>query len=746
VKPVLAVTWRGDLFNSMKKTYLRVAIASLGLSLGSNLVTAQTASGGAAAGGTAAGGATSSGAASGAAAGRAAPSGTLNTVGGSSVIQANPNNAASDLSRGGVPANPPVNPAATPAGAAPAAAPVQLNTLPATVRNTLQGFSANGSLGSVTPVPGQAGTFRASVVQNGVPTELTIAPNGRIISQAPITGSPASTTTAGTAANAGVANLQAGIPLTSLPPAVANSIQSQLGGAQVQSISRDDLANGTVFRVTTTQNGVPTEMRFAANGTLLGATPLTGTATSALAPGSTVVPGGALVMDQLPNTVQDAVRAQLGAIEASRIMQQRGTNGVNYVVSYMQDGRPMVMVVGPDGRVLRNGPAGASASVAANATSSTATATTEATKRTTIKLDELPDDVENALKQKAPYAEVRTITQEQRVGGDVYVIAVRDGDRAGEIEIDANGKVLRDTRRDLSALTPLTPVRVPEEKQEGIPYDQVPVAIQNAIKAYATASDIRSIQLGLDRDGKTVFDVIFYRDGRRDRMIITKTGRLVRIEEDVSPALELASNKAPVLAVGDLSPKVQETIRRQTDKVVVKDIQTKEIGGETVYQVSFTNTNGTPTELLVSQSGEVILPQGDRGNERAGAPLTADVDKDEPDPVRVVDATNPRPNLNLDAAGAAAVSERSNGAGSISTPSATAPERAVAEVKLSDTPQPVQDTIKTMSGSGSVERVTPRLGDSGITYEVHFMEGGKPRTVILDRNGVVQNQKEASAP
>jgi hypothetical protein len=328
----------------------------------------------------------------------------------------------------------------------------------------------------------------------------------------------------------------------------------------------------------------------------------------------------------------------------------------------------------------------------------------------------------------------------------VYVIAVRDGDRAGEIEIDSNGKVIRDTRRDLSALTAAAaPVRPPEERQEGMPYDQLPVAIQNAIKAYATASDLRSITLGLDRDGKTIYDVIFYRDGRRDRMIVNKAGRLVRIEEDVSPALELASRKPPVLAVGDLPQQVQDTVRRQTDKVVVKDIRTKEVGGETVYQVNY-NTNGAPMELLVSSSGEVILPQGDRKNDEAGAALQADVDKNEPDPVRIVDANQSASDRSASTAfGTAATTERSSATASITAePPATAV--ATAELKLSDTPKPVQDTVKKMAGSGSVERIVPRLGESGMTYEVSFMEGGKPRTVTLDRNGVVQNQKQTSAP
>ena len=47
-----------------------------------------------------------------------------------------------------------------------------MNTLPTGVQNTLGSFAANGQLGSVTAVPGQPGTFRATVTQNGVPMEI----------------------------------------------------------------------------------------------------------------------------------------------------------------------------------------------------------------------------------------------------------------------------------------------------------------------------------------------------------------------------------------------------------------------------------------------------------------------------------------------------------------------------------------------------------------------------------------------
>ena len=69
------------------------------------------------------------------------------------------------------------------------------------------------------------------------------------------------------------------------------------------------------------QNGVPTEMRFAANGTLLGSTPLNGAITSAFTPTTgAVLPGTSVVMSDLPAGVQSAIRSQIGNGRLSQIM------------------------------------------------------------------------------------------------------------------------------------------------------------------------------------------------------------------------------------------------------------------------------------------------------------------------------------------------------------------------------------------------------------------------------------------
>jgi uncharacterized membrane protein YkoI len=437
-------------------------------------------------------------------------------------------------------------------------------------------------------------------------------------------------------------------------------------------------------------------------------------------------------MDQLPSTIQDAIQNQLGNAEASCIMQQRTPSGVNYLVSYEENGRPMTLVVGPDGRILSNGPA--TVSTAASRTERTAT---NATREVTMTLDELPSNIEDELKKTAPYAEVRTVKREQRVGGDVYVVSVREGDRAGDIVIDANGKIIRDTRRDLSLLR--GPAPKIEDKPEGMPYDTLPVAIKNAVKAYASSSDIRSITLGLDTDGRTVYDVVFYRDGRRDRMIIAKSGDLKRIEENVPAVFELASTKPAVLAVGDLPQQVQDTIRRQTDNVQIKEIGTKEVANQTVYSVRW-ETNGAPVELLVSRDGTVIQPEGSLDAEAAGAPRVAQLDREEAAVVKVVDDT-PGTQRATENVGAAAPTERG-----ISVTADVNAGETRSEVKFSEAPAAVQDTAKKIAGSGTIQSISPKLDGATMVYEVRYLDDGESRIVEIDRSGKVRPESTTSQP
>ena len=220
----------------MKKPYLRSAIATVGLLAGTLIIDAQSGAGGAAAGAAAGGASAATGTAAtpgtaGSAAtetgtvapggqavrgsspastgGRANPAGTVNTVGGASALEARPNNIGADGSGITAPAAP-----GTAQGAQRSTTSAQTTTLPTGVQNTLGGFAANGQLGSVTAVPGQPGTFRATVTQNGVPMEITVGANGQILSRTPMTGTPA------IAPNSGAVNAQTTTPLNGVAAGV----------------------------------------------------------------------------------------------------------------------------------------------------------------------------------------------------------------------------------------------------------------------------------------------------------------------------------------------------------------------------------------------------------------------------------------------------------------------------------------------------------------------------------------------
>jgi uncharacterized membrane protein YkoI len=692
----------------MKKTFSKGSIF-VGILASSLFINAQTAgrvgsgaAGGAAGTAGAPGAGTAAGAISpggnvaaspaGAAAGASATDGTLNTVGAAGVNQ---------------PA------ASTPIGGASVIGPAP-NTIGGS-RITAQNPGAPGAAGTVGTLPG------SGVLPPGSAARQSVQPGAL--------GDPVRTGDAGVIQpNFGtIADVQAGIPLTTLPRNLQQSIQTRLGNSQVQTISRDDLANGSVFRVTTLQNGVPTEMRFGANGAFLGSTVLPGTATSF------VTPGGGPTLEALPTAVQSTIRGQVGDGRIGNIVPR----GEGYVVTYDLNGQPTTMLVGPDGRIVRAGPTAVGAPPASAAGSGATAnpaprgATNNNNRTSSIPIDDLPDEVRDALKSEAPNASVQFINREQRAGGEVYVVGARNEDEYVQLTFDKSGRVIRDTR-DVEVLALGAPAPTTPDLALSIPFSSVPMAIRNTVNAYAANSDVRSVNLGLDQ-GRTVFDIIFMQDGRRDRLIVAKDGSLIRRERDVPATLDNSRAK-PRLAIGDLPAEVRDTIRRQTDNVLVKDVGTKRIADQVVYSVRY-ETNGVPFELLVDGSGTIVRPE--TTFDTPGSPLPAPAKDDSI--TRVIPAAEI-----AEAAGTPAPGE--TGPATSNATSDHQQDRPLQKVRLSDVPPAVQHSAKNLAGSGAIQSINPILGDDGVIYEVTVSNEGRRQTLRLNQDGEVQENPPTNRP
>jgi len=378
-----------------------------------------------------------------------------------------------------------------------------------------------------------------------------------------------------------------------------------------------------------------------------------------------------------------------------------------YTVQFMRNGRLESLLMGPDGRVL-----------AMNSVVTNNVASATATNRLTVA--DLPSEVAAALKKNSPNAQISSITRDSNATGEVYNLNLRDDDRFAILAISKDGKIIRDSR-DIPVIVKTAPTTALDTTSTPtLNYKALPEAVKKAVKAYTSAAEVSSVEL-TTRGGHPVYDIVYHSNGQRDRLTIAKDGSLVKHDLNISPAVEVAAGSPPALAITDLPARVQDTIRRQTDGVRIQEIDTKEVGGNQVYQVKW-GTNGTPRELLVANDGAVVYPEGAVVNEPAGAPLPAQTaTSEQKEVVKAVDATEKPEDV-----GRPAVAETGTAEGTM--------------IKIDELPISTQNTIKKLGGSGIIQSIRPRIEDSTVVYEVSFMENGKTRSVLIDKDGKVKNK------
>lgn len=127
------------------------------------------------------------------------------------------------------------------------------------------------------------------------------------------------------------------------------------------------------------------------------------------------------------------------------------------------------------------------------------------------------------------------------------------------------------------------------EADEKITMDKVPPAVQQAVKAYASESEIKGIENG-DVDGTKVIEFDLEKNGRKSEIAFRKNGQLFSTEEEV--------------ALADLPEAVHKTINEKgaggtigTPEKVVQE-------GKTSYEVVI-EKGGKKTEFTISPAGKV---------------------------------------------------------------------------------------------------------------------------------------------
>lgn len=339
----------------------------------------------------------------------------------------------------------------------------------------------------------------------------------------------------------GTARAAESVQFKDLPPAVQETINSHVGAAGISSIQP------------LTRHGIPLyEVRLSRPGSQ----PLYVSAT-----GSVIDPDQAVVNQptaegsrkvtfaELPRPVQNTIRSQAGNARIEDIDAVTRQGRTTYEAAFKRGDETVELLVDEGGTLLSGGQAAAAAASLERVPLSAATKVT---------LDQLPERAQKTLQSYALGARIEDIDKGTLQGRTVYQAAFKHAGRNIELRVGEDGSLLRDDVNDRY----LALIQGPSGRRSGpsrrspppdavgsapswqtlerghssglaplngerrVRFNQVPAAVQKALRAQAGTASIERITLGTI-DGQHIYEGTFQRDGRNTVVRVKPDGTLL---------------------------------------------------------------------------------------------------------------------------------------------------------------------------------------------------------------------------
>ncbi|MBZ5498988.1 MAG: hypothetical protein LAP85_21525 [Acidobacteriia bacterium] len=187
-----------------------------------------------------------------------------------------------------------------------------------------------------------------------------------------------------------------------------------------------------------------------------------------------------------------------------------------------------------------------------------------------LKMSQVPQKVQQAIKTYASPAEIKKITKGDVDGTMAYEFEIEKGGRKAEVSITPDGKLLT--------------------SEEEIPPSEVPEAARKVMDAHAAGGKVVSTEKVFE-NGKTAFGAVIEKGGKQSEISVAPDGKLTGSEEDI-PLSE-----------------VPEAARKTIDAQAAggKIISTKKVleDGKTVFAAVF-EKGGRQTEITVAPDGKLV--------------------------------------------------------------------------------------------------------------------------------------------
>lgn len=236
------------------------------------------------------------------------------------------------------------------------------------------------------------------------------------------------------------------------------------------------------------------------------------------------------------------------------------------------------------------------------------------------------------------------------------------------------------------ALIPLSATIYPLNADH-IKFELLPTAVQQTINRSKGNDTLGEIDRET-RDGKTVYEVEFPRDGANPKLVIAENGTIV---EDQRASRGTTAASQPGIALGDLPEPVRRTIHEESRGRTIADIDLEtwdgqQVYGQQVYEVEFEQP-GRNAQIHVLQNGSLVR------DERVGTGVAG----------------------------------------------------LFPGTQLEDLPLAAQKTIKDQAGSGKIKDIDKETRDGQTVYEVQLDKAGQDINLYVDAAGKVVNASDLAA-
>ena len=310
-------------------------------------------------------------------------------------------------------------------------------------------------------------------------------------------------------------------------------------------------------------------------------------------------------IEQLPQGVQEKIRAHTGSSRIQDIDMQTKEGQVTYQVGFKQNGEHTELLFNSEGRLL-------------NREGGTALAPAK------VEFNELPAAVQQMVRTRIQQGDINDIDRKVQGGDVTYEVGFKHNGVQQELLLSETGRILRDVAFE-SVGAPagvisgrgearmLSPTRVQLSSAQKVELSEIPAEAAQAILRTADGARIEDLEVGTWNNMR-VYQAAFKSGGQHVELQVAPSGLMVYnplLAQGGTPSGEMLSRTqvqlsgAQKVELGSIPAEAAQKILQIAGGANIQDLEVGTWNNMRVYQAAF-KSEGRNVELQVDAKGRVV--------------------------------------------------------------------------------------------------------------------------------------------